>query len=196
VRLPEHTSKSFTVYAKFIMTGFVYVIESDDLVATPIAPVMPATGDNTEAPTGNRYSLGIPFNLFILADFLQAADFQDAHLDAFIERLVDIRTAHTASHALPVSGTIVPVYKSLAADSMMRAFLVDWALYTWGENQYEQDFSVWPVEFVAALLRKAGPWITGRKAVQIDGEDPLDLGKACKYHQHTVCGEECYRVRY
>ena len=133
----------------------------------------------------------------VLADYLQASDFLDALLDAYIEFLVDLWDASGGPWRLfPGRKNIVLMYEQLNASPSLRKFMVDWCLQAWEMGDYQKDLTDWPAEFVRDLLHAAAPYITDAKKKGRKEYDVFDADRTCRYHAHMMEGGECCKVKY
>ncbi|KAF2624984.1 hypothetical protein BU25DRAFT_129897 [Macroventuria anomochaeta] len=170
VNLPDITIEDFAVYAKFLYTGLLFTKEA------------------------NVTELTRCLHLYKVAKHLEAMDFQDAIVDALIENIVEFRALKGQCRFTATQ--ITTIYTMTEEDSPLRKFAQDLCLQSKGPQGFEKrrlkDF---PVDFQLDLLTAAAPFITS-SAKSTDMQDPLDLGRSCKYHKHTVLGTPCYRTKY
>jgi len=187
------------------MTGFICVLASDQTTPTAtsstsatVAPTINETAKtsaSTLPSTGSRHKTGIKQGLFVLADYLQAEDFQDAYIERMAESYAAKRATGNGVVPYPDRAQAVLFYDELISSPFARKFVVDWCLYTWHQWNYEQDFRNWPMGFVWDLMKAAAPYVRSKKATTA-AEKVFDAAGMCRYHQHTANGGQCYRVKY
>lgn len=170
IHLPDVTIEDFTVYAKFLYTGLIFTKEA------------------------NIAELTRCLYLYKAAKQLQATDFQDAIVDALIEIALEFRAIRGQCRFAP--GQITTIYAITKEGSLLRKFAQNLFLQSKGLHGFDkkrlEDF---PAEFRLDLLSAAAPYITS-SARSADMQDPLDLSKSCKYHEHTVVGTPCYKTKH
>lgn len=170
ISLPNVTVKDFAVYANFLYTGLLCTKETD------IA------------------ELAWCLHLYKIAKDLKAIDFQDATIDALIEIILEHRASKGQCRF--TANQITTIYAMTEEGSPLRKFAQNLCLQSKGPNGFEKKrLEGFPVEFQLDLLTAAAPFITS-SAKSIDMQDPLDLGRSCKYHNHTVLDMACYKSRY
>jgi hypothetical protein len=168
--LPDIAVDDFAIYAKFLYTGLLFTKGS------------------------NASELSRCLHLYKVAKHLEAVDFQDAIVDALIENILEFRALKGQCRFTTTQ--IATIYSITEEHSLLRTFAQNLCLQSKGPHGFEKrrmkDF---PVEFQLDLLAAAGPYIT-TSAKSIDMQDPLDLSKSCKYHEHTRLKQSCYRAKY
>lgn len=170
IALPCIKIEDFAVYAKFLYTGLFF---TKDISSTELTWCL---------------------SLLKCAKYLQATDFHDAIVDALIEIVLDFRVLKGSCRF--TAAQITTIYSTTEEDSPLRKFAQNLCLQSKGPQGFDKrrmkDF---PIEFQLDLLTAAAPYITS-SAKSTDMEDPLDLSRSCKYHQHTLHGKPCYKAKY
>jgi hypothetical protein len=184
IAISDSCSKSFAVYAKFLLTGFLFIRPDDQTSAT----------FGTQEGLYISKDVTVCMRLLELAKFLQALDFQDAIVDAMMDIIVELRA--TNGRFGMSYDRIHGIYKVSAANSPIRRFVVDLCLHAWnGEGYTMLDFKHYGAEFLYDFIKAAAPYITSNRDAQ-KMPDPVDLSESCKYHIHTLHGEPCYKTQY
>jgi len=123
---------------------------------------------------------------YLLADRLMSTTFQDAIVDAFIQKIIDKGCSPTLVHETIYSGT--------ARQSGMRRLLVDIAIFEWDKDilatraarpacaDFFKDLAVRYQE----ILEKGG---------EQEGAPYRQLQTTCQYHDHGQ-DEECCRMMF
>jgi len=133
-----------------------------------------------------------------MANFLQASTIHDAIMDAFIETILDLRST-TVKH--PTAGLIGAdyvhyLYKHSSKGSPLRKFAVDfnlWSLPIAKRHCQKLNLTQYPIDFLHDYLQAAALFITSLRKVK---HDPVNLEKSCDYHEHTLRGGPCYKVKH
>lgn len=125
-------------------------------------------------------------NAFILGDMLQDGSFQDAVMDAMMDKTVS--EAADGRKWYPVGPVIRLIYENTLGSSKARLFLVD--MYTfYGHGFWLLDWAVQedlPKEF---LLDLAVSLLDKRPRPQSGGL----VQESCRYHQHKPDISACYK---
>ena len=187
VRIPETSSESFAIYVRFIFTGFLFIRTYDQ----------PHT-NNQDSSKETVFGCATMDECLIalkLADFLQALDFRDAILDAMMEVIAEIRVVSGYRFSFTETALRI-IYDHSAVNSPMRSFTANLCLHAWGCESYATyAFAEYPLPFFSDLLKAAGPFLTSDKKAW-EMSDPIDPANSCKYHEHTMRGEPCYKAKY
>lgn len=189
VKLPEIEPRQFAVFAKFLLTGLVFIRPGGD--------ILKMRENKTEKD--RRSSFASSFRSFMemltLARFLQSSHYQDAALDILIESLDEYRRLSKATRTF-FSGThIMEMHGVTALDSCIRNFLVDLNLHGWA-YEFPKDAALesCPAHFCQQFIRKALPYMYSNESL-LEVPDPVDVTNSCKYHEHTKRGEPCYKEK-
>ncbi len=171
IALPSFRVDDFAVYAKFLYTGLLFTKD-----------------------TGNAAELTRCLHLFGVAKHLEAYDFQDALIDAIIEYAFEFRALKGQCRF--TANQISTIYSVTEEASSLRRFAQDLYLQSKSPECFEKGrLKNFPAEFQLDLLAAAAPYITS-SAKSTDMQDPLDLTRSCKYHEHTERGSPCYKKKY
>lgn len=190
VKLPDIEPSEFTVFAKFILTGMLFVRSDED-----IAIIREKKWDSA-AEKGRYATFTAIFDLVKLANFLQAPDFQDVIIDVFIESILDYRLlmGHPFTFASPRMNL---VYEHSSSGSLIRTFFLDVCLHAWMKSggHRNMDFTQYPSQFSHDLIQ-ASLSLLKSKDDPSHIPHPADLSKSCKYQEHTKRKEPCYKDRF
>jgi hypothetical protein len=185
VSLPEISAQNFAIYARFLLTGYLFVHELD---------AEPRTSDEEIQKALDTHFPRL-LNLLSTASYLQSVTFQDAIIDAIIESLIHFRDTKTSKPARIIfsASYIKEIYRHTSKGSPVRRLFVGCNLFNLDRGDYQsRDFSEYPPEYLSDHLKAAGPFITATKK---NKHDPIDLEKSCDYHEHTLRGEPCYKLK-
>jgi hypothetical protein len=134
--------------------------------------------------------------LLKLATFLQASQFHDAIVDSVIEVMRDLRVDKPHKLMGFSEQTINNVFDVTTTQSTLRKLLVDGCLYAWGANTYRSRIGPrLNVEFLIDFIIAAEPYITSDMMAS-EMPDPIGMNHSCKYHEHTLRGEPCYKTEH
>jgi hypothetical protein len=190
VKISEVKPARFAIFAKFILTGLLF-IQSDGDIAT-----VRGRKWNKAALSCRTATLDTISRLFMLASLLQAPDFQDAILDIFIETVLDYRALMKGNFAF-LHNRIQIVHNHTAADSPYRKFFVDINLHSWLNGGCLKGimFAEYPPQFCHDFMHASLPFLSQRMEAA-EMPDPADLSRSCQYHEHTKRGQPCYKEKY
>ncbi|KAH6644767.1 hypothetical protein C7974DRAFT_384241 [Boeremia exigua] len=170
INLPDVAVEDFIVYAKFLYTGLMFTREP------------------------NIAELTRCLHLYKVARHLEATDFQDAIVDALMENILEFRALKGQCRF--TASQIATIYSMTEEGSSLRRFAQDLCLHSKGPHGFEKNrLKDFLIAFQLDLLTAAAPFITS-SAKSTDMQDPLDLDKSCRYHEHTTVGVPCYKIRY
>lgn len=176
VTLSKNMPWDFSIYAKWLYSGCLYMTEPDDRTYDK----------NLDMTIDKEYN---KLNeCYELADFLQAIDFKDACVDWIIDKMVAYN-----EYAFYIAGII---YAHSLKSSPHRQFTIDCALNFWQKGSFELILDKeFPQDFHKDLIHALGlPIRNGFKTVPVKTYfKNIDM---CKYHEHTKNNKPCYKVRY
>ncbi|KAF2799664.1 hypothetical protein K505DRAFT_230491, partial [Melanomma pulvis-pyrius CBS 109.77] len=185
VKLPEVDPEDFNAYLRWLYTGRLYLIKHDD--------------DDDDHDDDGDDTIGEEFKLrgewgrwaeyYKLGDFVQDSGFQDALVDALIERVLE--KYHYPIFLPPI------VYKHSTSGSIHRKLLVDLVVCVWDHEHFsmlsEPAYGN-PVEYLGDILRDLGPKLKEGLEYQTL-EEFLDGKSSCHYHEHRRLGKPCYKAK-
>jgi hypothetical protein len=182
ITLAETCPESFRAYAKFLLTGLLFIHPNRDFQDQKEQPLI--MSDAT-----------VCCNLLELAGFLQAPDFRDAIADALIESIAD--ATGLGYKVLLSSGLVNRIYELSPVGLPFRNLLVDIFLreYDDAAEGYFLQIKEGCPEFLHDFIKAAAPYFTSLKSAK-DMPSPLNLSKSCKYHEHTLRGQSCYKIKF
>lgn len=168
------------------MTGYLFVSDYSN-----IGPA----ASKKERHSAVRLQIDRLIRLQSMANYLQASDFQDAIIDAIIETLIRFRSKSFSCRAAFGVTRVAEVYDHSSANSLMRKFVTDYNLRVMSVKVFTTfEFRKSHPEHLADLFEAALPYLTSKK--DEERHDPVNLAKSCDYHEHTLRGELCYKVKY
>lgn len=190
VKLPETGIQTFAVFAKFLLTGWLFIQKEDEVLPT---------GGSIQRGSAHEVSIRNALTFIVclleLAHFLQAPDFQDAAVDAFIETLHEFREGKRVVSFAGVS--VARIYEHSMLKSPVRKLIVDICLHAWiDKTAYKnRNFESYPHRFCHDFMKAAAQYITSENDAN-RAQDPLDISKSCKYHEHTCSKQPCYKEKF
>ncbi|KAF2659991.1 hypothetical protein K491DRAFT_675030 [Lophiostoma macrostomum CBS 122681] len=179
IALPDHHPAIFTIYAKWLYSGQICVIDKQEETKAT-APGL--SWDSIAEWVALKQS-------YILSDYLQSMDYRDAVLDAVVEMMIE-------RNEFP--GAIIEMIYSHTTDNPPHRKVVHEAmLYTWTTEQYQQlgglDLSkedILDSLIVIATRPKRNYMYHDSVQEAFRYQDP------CVYHEHTLSGAACYKAKY
>jgi hypothetical protein len=179
ISLPETDVEAFTIYAKWLFTGLLYTVKkNDDYMAH----------DSHESTTRRSHEWQRLRQCYVLGDFFQDVDFKDATIDAFLERIIETNSMPLClaeiiySKSLKNSPHRKPV-QDLTVSCMNRA--------TFGELNLPSMSSDFLTDVLVAVGSRLAQGIELQTVQAFLGEKG-----PCQYHEHTVRGTPCYKIRF
>lgn len=174
VRLPEDDPKLFDIFAKFLYCTKIYSTEPDDKKAE--------TEDMTYAdPEWERLA-----RCWVLGDKLNCPWFQDASIDAIVQRMVETGETPIALHTF--------AYTKTAGDNALKRLAVDIATWRYEKEDLTDEDLTNPelAEFFRDTFRRLHERCGMKESSSSDGPDhePWSDGPRCLYHVH------CFGVDY
>lgn len=167
IRLREHSPDVFMIYLHWLYYH-----------------TLPVRIDEP-GPTGNAEYLQLA-DAFILGDMLQDGGFQDAVMDAMMDKTES--TATDGRKWYPVGPVIRSVYENTLPSSKARLFLVD--IYTMrGQGSWLTDWATQedlPKEFLLDLAVS----VLNRRPRPPSDDTPQE---SCRYHRHEPDLSACYK---
>lgn len=190
VKMPETSKKTFAVFARFNLTGWLFIREENEVVP----------GSSSEADGIQKESLRTEAIMICrlqeLAHFLQAPDFQDAATDALIETVSEMRRVKSMRVAGFSGSYVASIYKHSTLNSPVRRLIVEICLHRWGKKRLlTTEFETYPHRFCHDYIIAAAARITSARNVK-DDTDPLDIRYSCKYHEHARDRKPCYKEKF
>jgi hypothetical protein len=186
VRIPEASPGVFAMYAKFLLTGLLFLQSRD-----------PSTDavNIKDVQSLRKQEAWSCLCLLQLADFLQASSFQDAIVDACIETLAEQRKSIPTKAFCFSSSMTNSIYRYSANTSPFRKFVVDLFLHTKGSEFHHAVDATFDPNFLLDLIKATSPYVLSEKHLQ-EISDPVNTHESCKYHEHTLRGEPCYKIKH
>lgn len=120
-------------------------------------------------------------NAYIFGDEIRDSDFQDAIIDAFIERTREVKSYFLNARK---------VWESTLPGALIRRYMVDTFVWAGGEKWLE-DVSYFDRDFLVELGRALYKRI--KSPEDYTGVAPF-VRDSCLYHEHTSEGEPCYKA--
>lgn len=119
VRLPEDDPSPFEVFAKFLYSGRIYSTAASDESGE-------TDDDYAEDPEWERLAL-----CWILGDKLGSVDFQDASIDAIIQKIIDTERAPVNLHRV--------VYSRTTSNTKLKQLIVDIAARVYEKEDFNPE---------------------------------------------------------
>jgi hypothetical protein len=127
---------------------------------------------------------------------MQAPDFRDGIVDVLIEDIAEHRATKSNGLCVMAPSDIRRIYTLSATSSPLRSLVVDLNLRVRPRGGHrKQSLCDCPSEHLRDFIRAAAPYMLLNKTFR-HTPHPLDLTYSCKYHEHTLRGEQCYRKRH
>lgn len=191
MKLPETDPAAFAAFARFILTGWLFMRAEDE----------DNTGSPNKACPSPTEVLRTDARLFArlqeLANFLQAPDFQDAITDALIETMSDMRRIQGHQMVGFSGSSVTSLYNKSTSNSPFRRLVVDMCVYNWDDESAmkNRSFETYPHRFCHDFIMATAGYITSTRSTK-DGLDPMDISKSCRYHEHTRHRNPCYKEKF
>lgn len=164
--LPEHDVEAFQVYMNWLYSKRLPV--------------------KSEDPLDDEYLLIA--KMIVLGDRLQDLDFQDAAVDAILDK-----SRSSTMNGQAIAPTVNYVYENTLEDSKARKLLVDFYVCRGNEDWLRDSDGLrdLPAEFISdlaiALLQRRG---------KPDSGDPAYMTDTCVYHNHDCTSRACYKKKF
>lgn len=192
VHLPETDPRHFAIFAKLICTSKIFIPTEADRSSSR----QNKSADEVHSCFEATYDTII--DLICLSSFLQSRLLQDAALDTFIEAIAEYRV-YLENQRIWFNGSWVAyMYERTLPGSAVRKFVVDLSLHAWSSDIEDYpDLDLYPAEFCRQVINETLPYMRGLKELKElkDGVDPVDIATSCRYHEHTLNGDVCYKEK-
>ncbi|KAI8932638.1 hypothetical protein NX059_010134 [Plenodomus lindquistii] len=188
VNLPAVSPQSFTVFAKFLLTGLVF-----------LKPAGPALHEIVTVAWRRKMfgkMMNDSFRALYLADFLQAPDFSDALADFILENVAESRIQFPKDLGHFTPSYVNGIYAITTRDSGLRKMVAEVNFHSWsGQDITMGNLALnHDIEFVADWWAAKAEHF-GLKDVYARAVDPASHVGSCRYHQHVTTGAVCYKMK-
>jgi len=165
VRLPEHESEAFNIFARFVYTKRIYCKRD---------------GDYDES-TGNDEEWRRLLDACLMGVSLISPSLQDAVVDAI--------TAKVNNNAIPPSSYHNTVWSKTAGDNALKRLIVDIAVWKWDPKLLRERCADAPHGFLVDVVIRLKGLDSG------GGEENCPFAMpACTYHEHSAASKPCYKT--
>ncbi|KAI8932639.1 hypothetical protein NX059_010135 [Plenodomus lindquistii] len=188
VALPEASPAAFTIYAKFLVTGLLFLEQANELAIF--------SEGATETGSSSCPAMAECLECAQLADFLQATNFGDAVADAVLETIADVRRLYGEGRVVCMHAALQCAYMITKAGSPIRKLFLDLCVYAWGnkEEVVPRDLDRLDSEILADYINTIRPYLVSGNSVD-NHPNPVSFRDTCNYHEHLLTGDACYKTK-